>query len=89
MTVGPNGTIPVCIFNGGFYKRPLCVGLNYNCSVVNNPYHTKRNKEQVYHISSIFKYYYANKTTFGEISKNIEGAVILLLSATRKFAGST
>ena len=37
--------------------------LIYNCSVVDKGYQ-KNLKNQVYHISSIYKYYYARKTTF-------------------------
>ena len=45
--------------------------LIYNCSVVDKGYQ-KNLKNQVYHISSIYKYYYARKTTFRGNSEKIK-----------------
>ena len=63
--------------------------LIYNCSVVDKGYQ-KNLKNQVYHISSIYKYYYARKTTFRGNSektktktKKKQRAVILLSRAAR------
>ena len=55
-----------------FYKWPLYGALIYNCLVVNSAYDTNL-KNQAHHIPSTVK-----KQLLGEISQNIQKAVILL-----------
>ena len=55
-----------------FYKWPLYGALIYNCLVVNSAYDTNL-KTEAHHIPSTVK-----KQLLGEISQNIQKAVILL-----------